>query len=89
MRYIELNPVRAGLATTPSAYRWTSYRAHAMGDPDVLLADHPIYLGLGDTPAERSRIWRAFCAEGAAEAGDPRKGQNGVRTGSDPHTTPV
>jgi putative transposase len=28
-RYIELNPVRAGMVDHPRAYRWSSYRAHA------------------------------------------------------------
>lgn len=30
-RYIELNPVRAGMVTRPEAYRWSSYRANALG----------------------------------------------------------
>ena len=30
-RYIELNPVRAGMVYHPRAYRWSSYRAHADG----------------------------------------------------------
>jgi REP element-mobilizing transposase RayT len=28
-RYVELNPVRAGMVTEPSAWPWSSYRAHA------------------------------------------------------------
>jgi putative transposase len=34
MRYIELNPVRAGMVAHPSDYRWSSYRAHAEGEGD-------------------------------------------------------
>ena len=30
-RYIELNPVRAGMVTHPAEYRWSSFRANAMG----------------------------------------------------------
>lgn len=67
MRYIELNPVRAGLVGAPEAYRWTSYRAHAMGEPSVLLTAHPLYLRLGETSAERSRSWRAFCEQGVPD----------------------
>lgn len=67
MRYIELNPVRAGLADTPEAYTWTSYRAHALGAPDDLLTEHAMYLRLGETPADRTRSWRAFCAQGIPE----------------------
>jgi len=34
MRYVELNPVRAGLAKSPESYRWCSYRVHACGGAD-------------------------------------------------------
>lgn len=44
-RYIELNPVRAGLAKDPAAYRWSSYRANAEGKDDPLLTPHPLYPG--------------------------------------------
>jgi putative transposase len=47
MRYIEANPVRAGLAQRPEDYRWSSYRANALGEPDCLLTPHPAYLRLG------------------------------------------
>jgi hypothetical protein len=29
LRYMELNPLRAGMVTDPGDYRWSSYRAHA------------------------------------------------------------
>jgi REP-associated tyrosine transposase len=63
MRYVELNPVRAGLVTVPDAYRWSSYRAHALGIPDVVVTDHPLYLRLGPNPSDRRRSWQALCAE--------------------------
>jgi len=68
MRYIELNPVRAGLVTRPEAYRWSSYRAHGMEVRDALLTEHPMYVRLGDTSVDRCRSWRAFCAQGIPEA---------------------
>ena len=46
-RYIELNPVRAGLAQDPAAYRWSSYRANAEGKADPLLTPHPLYEAVG------------------------------------------
>lgn len=67
MRYIELNPVRAGLVATPETYRWSSYRAHAMGIADTLLTEHPMYIRLGETSIDRCRSWQTFCAEGIAE----------------------
>jgi putative transposase len=37
IRYVEQNPVRAGMVATPSDYRWSSARAHCEGTPDPLL----------------------------------------------------
>lgn len=44
-RYIELNPVRAGMVDDPAQYRWSSYRANGLGQPDDLLTPHAVYLG--------------------------------------------
>ena len=46
-RYIELNPVRAGMVAHPAKYRWSSYRANAQGETDALLKPHPLYGALG------------------------------------------
>ncbi len=57
-RYIEMNPVRATLVTHPSAHRWSSY-AHHVGDTrDPLIADHPLYWALGNTPFEREASYK-------------------------------
>ncbi|WP_310451749.1 transposase [Sulfuritalea sp.] len=39
-RYIELNPVRAAMVDDPAHYRWSSYRANGLGQPDPLLTRH-------------------------------------------------
>ena len=39
MRYVELNPVRAGLAASPVHWPWSSARAHLTGEPDPLMGD--------------------------------------------------
>jgi hypothetical protein len=49
-RYIEMNPVRAGLVRLPRDYRWTSYHANAEGKVDPLISPHEEYLGLGSNP---------------------------------------
>src|SRR5436189_377067 len=46
-RYIELNPVRAGMVVGPGLYRWSSYRANAGGEVDSLLSPHAAYEALG------------------------------------------
>ena len=66
-RYIELNPVRAGLAADPAGYGWSSYRSNALGEPDALLTPHPCFVELGDAPDQRQRVYRAFVAEGITD----------------------
>ena len=61
MRYVEFNPIRAGLAASPDAYRWSSYSTHAFGKENLLLSPHPLYLALGAAPEERQRCWRTLC----------------------------
>jgi len=58
MRYIELNPVRAGLARDPADYRWSSHRANALGEADPLLTPHALYFALGRSAAERCAAYR-------------------------------
>jgi putative transposase len=59
MRYIELNPVRAGLVRHPAHYRWSSYRANALGEADPLLSPHALYCALGRNGEERRAAYRA------------------------------
>ena len=59
-RYIELNPVRAGLAAHPSQYRWSSYNANAMGNCDPLVTTHERYMALGGNSEARARAYRAL-----------------------------
>jgi putative transposase len=59
-RYIELNPVRARMVAHPRDYRWSSYRAHAMGAKDVLVSDHPLYRALGRGAEARQKAYRAL-----------------------------
>lgn len=67
MRYIELNPVRAGLAASPELYRWSSHRYNGLGIDDPLLAEHPLYTALGSDSAERRAAYRAQFGTGLDE----------------------
>jgi len=58
MRYIELNPVRARLARRPEHYRWSSYRANALGQEDQLVTPHPYYYALGRSAELRRGAYR-------------------------------
>ena len=42
LRYVERNPVAAGLVARAEAYPWSSARAHVTGTPDPLLSPHPL-----------------------------------------------
>ena len=57
-RYIELNPVRAGMAPDPLAYSWSSYAANSGLRSDPLLRPHCEYLALGTDTATRYAAYR-------------------------------
>lgn len=58
MRYIELNPVRAGMVAHPGEFRWSSYRANAQKEATPLISPHPLYLSLGKDADARSTAYR-------------------------------
>ncbi len=60
MRYIELNPVRAGMVKTAAAYRWSSYAANARGIEDSLITYHELYMALGSTKQTRKDAYKAM-----------------------------
>jgi len=57
-RYIELNPVRAGMVAHPVDYPWSSYAANAEGGDDSILNPHDYYLALGATKSTRCSVYR-------------------------------
>ena len=56
-RYIELNPVRAGMVEKPAAYLWSSYRCNALGETNSLITPNTVYLALG---TDRKNCQRAY-----------------------------
>ena len=62
MCYLDWNPPRAGIVKRPEDYRWSSYRANALGeDCGIILTPHPVYLELGSTDEARQAAYRALC----------------------------
>ena len=59
-RYIELNPVRAGIVAHPQDYLWSSYRHRALGTWNRLLDEDVWYAGLAATAAERQERYREW-----------------------------
>lgn len=78
-RYIELNPVRAGMAAEPAGYRWSSYRGNAGLTRDALLTPHELYTRLGADPRARAEAYRALFDEVITEdqLGVLRRAANG------------
>ena len=59
-RYIELNPVRAGMVFHPGDYRWSSHGRNADGRHDPRITPHATYLTLGPTDTERLPAYRCM-----------------------------
>lgn len=59
-RYIELNPVRAGMVAHPRDYPWSSYRHHAEGAPDKVISDHELYVALDADVTRRQEAYAAL-----------------------------
>ena len=59
-RYIELNPVRAGMVRDPADYRWSSYAANALGAQDDLVKPHATMLALSANEQRRMQAYRSM-----------------------------
>jgi len=64
MRYIEANPVRAGMVEGPAAYRWSSYKHQVGLRLDPLITEHAVYWALGNTPFERQLAYGRLFEQG-------------------------
>jgi putative transposase len=63
-RYIELNPVRAGMVRSVSEYRWSSHNVNAGRASDALLTRHAECLALGVDDASRHAAYQGLFASG-------------------------
>jgi len=59
-RYIELNPVRAGMVSVPEDYPWSSYKVNALGADSELGCASLVYESLGDNRTARASSYRAL-----------------------------
>ena len=59
-RYIELNPVRAGIVPDPSDYPHSSYCHNALGQHDPVISPHGSYIELSDTDSARRQHYRGL-----------------------------
>ena len=59
-RYIELNPVRAGMVPLPAESEWSSHRCNARGARHPLVTPHPEYVALGTDATSRTEAYEAL-----------------------------
>lgn len=65
-RYVESNPVRAGICKHPRDYDWSSYRVNAEAFPDAFITPHDEFQRLGISGESRRRAYEELFV------GDPR-----------------
>ena len=61
-RYIDQNPLRAGLARVPENYPWSSHRFYAVGENNPLVTAHHAIDVLGENESSRRKAYRSLCA---------------------------
>jgi len=66
-RYIELNPVRAGIVRHAGDYPWSSHRFYARGETSRLITPHARYLALGTSEGERYEVFRSLFGDAVAD----------------------
>lgn len=57
-RYVDLNPLQAGMCERPEAYRWSSCAAHFGSERPQWLDRGPGWLSLGETDTQRALVYR-------------------------------
>ena len=86
MVYIDLNPVRAGLARDAGDYPWSSHGHYAGLRSDKMLTPHPLFWALGNTPFSREAAYAELVHAGTSleqEQALTRSTLNGWALGSD------
>ena len=69
-RYIELNPVRAGMVRKPCEYRWSSFRANALGHHDANVSPHTTWIALGNDDSSRRDAYNRLFEQADDQASD-------------------
>lgn len=85
VRYVESNPLRAGMVKDLKDYPWTSYGVHGLGRADDLITPMPCWEELRRTEAARQRYWRSWVHQPITQrelARIRRSVQSGVPYGS-------
>ena len=66
-RYVELNPIRAGIVSDPSEYKWSSYRDRIGLNREHWLDEDPCYAGLAKSRKKREEHYEAWVKDSIPE----------------------
>jgi len=66
-RYIELNPVRAGIVKNPEKYPWSSCNVYAEKERSDVIEVNPEYLGFSENIEKRKSLYKQFLKDGNKE----------------------
>lgn len=67
MAYIDLNPVRAGMAHDAADYAWSTHRHYIGQQIQPIVTPHPLMWTLGNTPFSREKAYRELVQEGLSQ----------------------
>ena len=62
-RYIERNPLRAGIVKDLKSYPYTSYSYYAYQEPNDLLIPNPFYLDIAKTKEQRAIVYQEYLSQ--------------------------
>jgi len=63
-RYIERNPLQAGIVEKVGDYPYSSFASYAYSKPDSIITSSPAYLGLSTNSYLRCEIYRHYVTQG-------------------------
>ena len=69
-RYVDLNPVSAGMVRQPGEYRWSSFRQKTRDAVNAWIDFDDCYIALGETVSQRLQTYEKFVIEGVPASGE-------------------
>jgi len=67
-RYVERNPVKAGMVTDIAEYEWSSYKQHVGLEADTWIDSDPAYQSLSNNAEERIRHYKNYVNQTGLES---------------------
>jgi REP-associated tyrosine transposase len=67
-RYVERNPVKAGMVEDVADYEWSSYRQHVGLEDDIWIDSDPAYKGLSNNAEARMIHYKNYVSQSGSES---------------------